>query len=212
MTPAATRPRAREDFGAVFVEAAVIMPLVVLLVLGVIEFGFAWRDVNQVERGLAAAARTGSSIGKGRYADFEVIRAVDASTRGMAGAAIERVVVFQASGLSGTVPPACLGIDVTSNPTGSKGIAGVCNVYSRAQVQTASVGGFGGHPGCAAGSWDSWWCPASRSNVEPNLTYLGVHVRLRYAPFTGVLPGPLVTIDRTAVYRLEPCVPTFESC
>jgi hypothetical protein len=186
--------------------------LVLLLVLATIEFGFAWRDVNQVEHGIAAAARTGSSIAKGRYADFEIIRAVDASTQGMAGAEIERVVVFRATADDGEVPPACLALDVASSPMASRGVTSLCNVYSRAQVQTRFPTGFGGHPGCAPGSWDRWWCPAQRSNIEPDLSYLGVHVRLHYRPLTGILPGPVMTIERTAVYRLEPCVPTFQDC
>lgn len=203
------------DGGVALIEAALVLPLVVLLFLGVVEFGFAWRDVNRIERGLQQAGRVGSSLGIERFADYELLRAVDASMTGMTGASIERVVVFQASGSNGTVPAPCRTMVVSPTSTSAQGSSAArCNVYSPAQVARQSPSGFpdDGSGGCAGGSWDQFFCPRSRSNSGVDLTYLGVYIRAQYRPFTSLLPGPTLTVERTTVFRLEPCIPSVQSC
>ncbi len=51
------RKRTRDESGATLVEFAVTLPLLVLLVLGIIEFGWAFAQVNDVRHGAREAAR-----------------------------------------------------------------------------------------------------------------------------------------------------------
>ena len=55
------RRRERPDRGAVAVEAALITPVLVLLVFGIIEFGLAFRDWLAVTSAVRAGARTAAA-------------------------------------------------------------------------------------------------------------------------------------------------------
>jgi hypothetical protein len=211
------RRREAGERGVALIEAAIVLPLVVLIFLGLVEFGFAWRDVNRIERALQAGGRVASGIGRGRYADFEAIRAIDSALEGITGATLERIIVFEASGTDGRVPAACASMAIhpaTMVAHGSAAAGARCNVYSRAQAGTQSPVGFPGtSTSCSSGSWDSFFCPpTNRTDTGLALTYVGVYIRAEYEPFTSVIDGPTLSIERTTVYRVEPCVPAVQTC
>src|SRR4051794_15371680 len=58
------RRRARGDDGAAIVEAALVMPLVILIVFAIIEFGFAFKDLLTVTSATRAGARTATALSK----------------------------------------------------------------------------------------------------------------------------------------------------
>lgn len=188
----------KRERGATLLEAALILPLLVALFLGVVEFGFAWRDVNAIERGLQTAARVGASASSTRYADYNTLRALDSSLGDLAGATVQRVVIFRSTSADGVVPSGC---------AGGTAVSGVCNVYTAAQLDTENPTGFPDTGAGCVGAWDASWCPMSRDDDLPTPDYLGVWVRLSYDRFTSVIPTPTVTIERTAVFQVEPCVP-----
>ncbi|MEZ5208795.1 MAG: TadE/TadG family type IV pilus assembly protein [Acidimicrobiales bacterium] len=77
-----TTPVARRlhgDEGAVIIEAALALPIIVILVLGILEYGMAFHEGIIIERGLTLVGRTVSNLGASPYADFETLRAVDCS-------------------------------------------------------------------------------------------------------------------------------------
>ena len=195
----------RREGGAVVVEAALVLTFVSMVVFGVIEYGFAYRDVNTIERSLQSAGRVGSGLGRNRFADYETLRSIATSVDNLAGASLQRVIIYKPTGLDGDVPAACLAVAATG--TSAKGVAGTCNVYSPAQVMTASPIGFpdNGSATCGTG-WDQLWCPFARDDTAPNTSGFGVYVEVDYEPFTYVIDHTM-TIERTAVYRVEPCVP-----
>src|SRR5690606_35664184 len=152
------------------VEFALIAPVLVLLALGVLEIGNAWRQGTGLERAAAQGARTVSSQGDGRFADYEALRAIDSATRTLSGIEVTRVVIFNATGrATGDVPPQCL--------TASR--SNLCNTYTGEQVRTVSPAGFSGGslaaPSCA-GSWDALWCPLSRNREANPPLRIGVHI------------------------------------
>ena len=60
------------------------------------------------------------------------------------------------------------------------------------------------NPTCAAGSWDSRWCFTTRSrDIVNGAHFVGVWVEVDYESLTGLLPAT-VTIERKAVFQLEP--------
>ncbi len=203
------------DGGAVVVEAALFTPILVILALGLIEFGFAYKQTNVAERAAGAGGRTAATFADDWRTDYEVLRAIDATFASADKAAqIERVVVWNAKNAN-DVPPACDAL----NPSGfgSFGIntGGVqCNVYSPQQVASESLVGFprtvSGIPpdetiGCAAGSWDADWCPTGRDRIrDPGGTdFVGVEVKVRYTTITGMFMDDIV-IQRSIIFEIDP--------
>lgn len=205
----ATPRRGRGDDGAVLVEFALIAPVLVLLAVGVMEFGFAWREVNRIERVVASASRVGASQANDKYADFDILRTIDAALAG-AHVDVTKVIVYEADGPGDTPPASC-----TALSTG--GVGGVCNVYNATQVGTAnpSVGFpnrlFTDPTGCGSG-WDASWCPITdRERRRPLNDYVGVWIQTTYEGITGLVPTTL-TIERSSVFAIEPCFEGDVNC
>lgn len=192
--------------GAALLEFALVIPVIVALVMGIIEYGNLWRQVGSLERAAHQSARVVAAQANGRFADFEALRAVDAVTRGMSGITVERVIIYRATEEDGKVPDECL----------SAAVAGTCNIYTGAQVQTVSPVGFPSgslsNPTCAAGSWDSSWCPVTRPRSELNPVRVGVHLTVQYESVTGFFPGAPQRVERNAVFQIEPCAQGQSEC
>jgi Flp pilus assembly protein TadG len=193
------------DRGAVLIEFALVAPLLLLLMVGMFEYGNAWRQVGRVERAAQQGARTASSMANHRFADYEALRAIDTATRDLSGLTVERVIIFNATDDDGEVTnPACF--------TGS--VSGQCNTYTGAQVRTTSPSGFSGGSSSAptcAGSLDAAWCPLGRSRTQSTISRVGVHITLTYESVTNLMPVT-VTIERTAVYQVDPCQQGETTC
>jgi len=67
--------RRRED-GATLVEFALVLPLLLLLFIGIMEFGTAFYDFLTVEQAAREGVRTGAFLGTTPDADCEIVRAV----------------------------------------------------------------------------------------------------------------------------------------
>ncbi|MCC5951969.1 MAG: pilus assembly protein [Acidimicrobiia bacterium] len=200
------RPRC-DDRGAVLIEAALVLPVLALLMLGIIEFGMAFRQVNVIDRGSSSAARVGATLGNAPLTDYEILRSVNSTLNTTQRVEIERVIVYRSTTADGAVPPACLAI----NPSGfgAFGVAGTCNVYSAEQVANESLVGFprgaAANPSCAGGSWDANWCPIGRSKDRPNPDVVGVFIEGRYDALTSLIPGTgELMLSQRGVYMLEP--------
>lgn len=193
--------------GAALVEFAIIAPVIILLLMGVLEFGFMWSSANQVERTVQTGARTGSGRGNERFADYDILRAVQSTISGADSLRIERVIVYKSTSADGTVPAECLAVPATG--TGSKGVANVCNVYSAQQVNSDNAGWFSSptveQRTCTSGAWDASWCPTGRRRDLNSPEYLGVYVEAEYQGFTKLFPTNR-DIRRHAVFQVEPCV------
>jgi Tfp pilus assembly protein PilV len=199
--------RARnDDRGIVLIEFVLVAPLLLLIMLGIFEYGNAWRQTGSVERAAQQGARTAASMANHRFADFEALRAIDTATRDLPGLTVDRVVIYRANGsTNGDVPnAACF----------SGSVSGVCNHYTGSQVRSTSPSGFSGGtstaPSCA-GSLDAAWCPLGRSRDQATITRIGVHVTLTYTSVTNLLPTT-ITIERNAVYQIDPCQQGETSC
>jgi hypothetical protein len=190
------------------VELALVMPVLLVLVLGIMDYGFALREANRLERAVSSAARTGATLANYKYTDYEILKSVDAATSGIDGLVVEKVVVYKTDVNGGPPSAACIG--------GS----GECNVYTAAQLaeDNAEVG-FGGRafgqPTSCAGDWDANWCPMSanppapqsrerrRNEVAPP-DYIGVYIEADYEGITNLLPTG-VAMQKYAVFAIEPC-------
>lgn len=197
----APTPRARRlggDDGAVLVELALVLPILVLLGIGVLEYGTAFNDATAAERALLAAGRVLSNEGNARQADQEGLLALSAGLEPGTRSDVRKVIIYKAN-TSSQVPSSCTSASTSGSPP--YGVSGVCNVYTGAQVTGALTGNFSG-ANCSGG-WDVRWCPTSRVR-DPNPDRIGIYAEIHYDPVTGLLPPGGITLKRYVVYQLEP--------
>lgn len=201
------RSKHRSDRGVALIEAAIVLPFLVLLVVGMIEAGFAFRDGNTLARATQQAARSSARLATNPVADYEALRALNTGLSSVTASSIERVIIYDAGDTGDRPPTSCLSLPRPDN-TATVGLGGGvrCNVYSRTQVRSDQPAMFG-----CSGGWDSNFCPASRTRTGDTPTKVGVWVELSYDKVTSVLPGSM-SLTRASVYQLEPCIAGDSTC
>ena len=188
---AAQRARSRQR-GAVLVEAAFVFPFLIMMAMGILEFGTAWRDRLTVQTAVRTATRTGSSLGKDSQSDYNILQSLKSALGGLTTANIQQIIVYKSTAADGSVPSACL--------SGSQ--SGVCNVYTSSDLSAASSS-FG----CGVGAKDVAWCPTSRvvnQSAASGPDYLGVYVRYNRPLITKLFGSGTIAMRDTATFRLEP--------
>lgn len=94
--------RRREERGATLVEAALVYPLLFLLLFGIVEFGLAFKDYLTVSHAARDGARAGATYGNNPAADILILEDVHRalSTVGMSDGI--QVKIFNPLGGTGT--------------------------------------------------------------------------------------------------------------
>jgi hypothetical protein len=189
------RNRRKGSRGAALVEAAIITPLFVLLIFGLLEWGYGFLDRLSVKNASLSGARVGSSEGTNGIADYDILQAVKKSTGGMGDVKIKYVIVYKAASYTASVPAACL-------TASSSGPSVFCNRYTGADFAQAST-----NFGCAPGDIDLSWCPSNRKTAQSGVygppDYIGVFVQGRHDNITGFF-GKGFDFKADTVIRLEP--------
>ena len=72
-TPAARRRRARDDRGAVLVEAAIVLPILFMIVFGILEIGSALKSYSGAANAVRAGGRMASVAGNDADADQAIL-------------------------------------------------------------------------------------------------------------------------------------------
>ena len=189
-----TRDRQR---GAAAVELVVVLPLLILIAMGIIEFGSAWANKLKVETAARGGARVGSGLGASRTADYDLLQAVKSVLTDVGLSNVQYVVVFKSTDAGGAIPSGCSGSAPTSQ-------TGKCNVYTGTQITNLAASQFGGTTSCAVNALDRWWCPTTRQSVQHlGPDYLGVWVKAESGTLTDFFGSPL-GMESAAVMRLEP--------
>lgn len=194
------------DRGAALVEMAIVAPLLILLVFGILEFGLAFQDRLTVSNGTQSAGRVVAALGSQEDADYATLQAVEQSLGllpGAGGAVIKHVQIWKSNG-SGSPVTACAN-------AGNGGAN--CNWYVYKPLTlckwepcpdpTRSGWGYGGS-----------FSPAGRDVTldAGGLDVVGVTVLFSHDWVTGVLPISDVVCTATgtdcwndsALFRLEP--------
>ncbi len=189
--------RVRGDNGSTLVESAIITPVLLLFVFGIFEFGFAFRDYLGVANATRDGAREASVAGNALDADYRMLRAIERASAALPDGALERIVVWEATGPDDTVPAGC------ANGTAS---TGVCNVYSGADltVPETSFGCQAVASGDPVDSPDRFWCPTGREvSVGAGLDYVGIYIRITHQYITGLF-GDDVVFEDQMILKVEP--------
>ena len=92
--------------GAILVELALVAPVLMLIVTGMLEIGMAWNDSLTVVQATRQGARVGSHFGDDMEADRQALLAVTSVLSPEELNRVEYIVIYDASG-SGQVPDPC---------------------------------------------------------------------------------------------------------
>lgn len=171
------------DEGASMLEFAFVLPVLLLLLIGLAEFGLGFRDMLTVNSASREGARVASAVGNAAGADCVAIEAAAAALVGVDIDAVEQVWIYEAAD-DGTPMP------------------GIRQVYRPATGADAAATLV-----CSAG-WvqlENGYPPASRSVVSSDLDLLGVRVIFTHKWVTQVPPfGGVETWTADTIMRLEP--------
>jgi len=181
--------RSRRDRGAVAVEAALIFPVLILILFGVIEFAMVLRD----HVALTSAARSGARIASAqpRLATFATDSAAAVARTGttMPLSTVTEVWVYESNTWGyptngGDINPAQKVENFTSCTTN-------CIVFTPSGSSLVQTGGSWSHTAVNA-------CPG-----DAGMTSVGVLVRGRHSFVTGMFGASMDLTDH-AVLRFEP--------
>lgn len=175
------RLRRDPESGATMLEFAVAAPVVILLVVGLIEFGFAFIDLQTVAGATTSGARVGSAFGPDPNADTVIQAAVSDSLSDLrASSTVKELWIYESNENGDVVDEANLTNKYT--PDGAGGWTVVQEPWTpdmRATDLSLAIG-------------------------VVNRDYLGVRVIFEHAWVTGLLPVPTPTWTEDAVVLLEP--------
>lgn len=208
--------RLRGERGVALLETAIVALMLMSLLIATFELGMGWRSSITNSNAARAGARVASFQGTGYQADYAALLAVGSGLKSVGQASIKRVIIFDATSGSPTVPSACLAVTpsaVLTSPAGVNNASAKCNVYSGAQVSgilngSLSTSNFGTGTNvsgaCQYSKLDRYWCPFTRRNSQATgLDDVGVYVEVSHATFTGLF-GSSFTIRDSEVMQIEP--------
>jgi hypothetical protein len=182
-------------------EAAIVLPMVMALLFGIIEWGYAMYDKQTTTNMSVSGARAASGYANDVLADYQVLQAVKQASSAMQSAKITSVIIYRASVPTDRVPSACK----TASVTDSAGTPG-CNRYVGTDLDLApDQFGCAGPPGPAL-KVDRFWCPKNRKAAASGSNaadYTGVYVEVFHQNATGLF-GASYTFSTDTVYRIEP--------
>ena len=179
----ATR-RFRGDRGAILAEAALITPLFIFILFGILEFGGSFRDYLTLNNGVTTGARKASIAANAPDADFQILTTARKEINAMPLSQVEQVIIFHA-----TRPRARCRSDAsadhrprepvlrttptraTSTPVRSSGRS-----WRRTSAVPAGISIWGGVQRLAS---------SRPGSVRPP-DYIGVYIKIRHKFYTGL--------------------------
>jgi hypothetical protein len=221
------------DRGAALVEAAIALPVCVLLFFGMIAAGSMMKLHSSVANAVRSGGRMASVAGADPMSDKIVLARMAQEAGAIAPDPIEYLVIWHASGPGSAIPPACVPATHATPNVVSMGVSdggidavGACNIY----VRPADPGGAfdmaldrAGHPssyyfGCegtldpqAAHKVDCRWPGKDRRAVTTARAAVGpvvppdfVGVHLRVDHHLGERLFGALTITDSVVNLIEP--------
>lgn len=186
------RERSRGERGVALVEAAVITPLFIALVLAVAEIGLVMNDYLAEASAVRAGARVASTSGSDIYTDYAIIQAINKDGAALPDDRIKLIVVYK---------PTTFGEAPSATCQAGTAVTGVCNVYKVTDL-TRPESDFG----ClTTQSLDKYWCPSNRKTTlsGTGTDYVGVWMKIEH-PWLTKMFGSTKTLTDSSVIRIEP--------
>jgi len=186
------RGRRRGERGAALVEAAIVMPLILLLTFGAIEFGIGFSQ----KAGIEAIARSGAREGAAQSSDPNLANDVATAVNNALGSSslpdMQYLAVYRIPG-DGSPP------DLSENG-GGPGCATNPNGFNDCAIFFFHDGSFdAANP---LGAWDN--DPAVRVLCGPNPDRIGVKIYSRFHFLTNLVGTGDMELDAQSILQLEP--------
>lgn len=178
--------------GATVVEAAIVLPIMLMAIFAVVEYGFLFKDWLTVGHAAREGVRVGATLGDDRFANIELLDTV-AETMGTAAIAdpgMQVRIYNPATGVFDTY---------AFNPSSSicKG-AGDCCLWTPCPDPSPEY--------VASGDYTApTWLPSSRDISAPVTDRIGVRISYFHTYITGLIPGPN-DLTIAVEYQVEPQV------
>ena len=166
--------------GAVAVEFALVLPILVVLTFGIIEFSSAYHDRSMAADAARAGARVGSAQATNPDLTTNVVQSVNAALSTMPAKAPQELWIYKAN--SAGYP---------GSGSGFSSCSADCIKYTWSPSAHAFSGGSG-----------SWPSTNQQACTQP-YDEIGVYVKLNHAFVTGLFGSDLTLTDH-AVFRFEP--------
>ena len=191
--PASRRSRLLGERGGSAVEAVIVTPVVMMLIFGIVEMGFVFKDYLAVAGAVRAGVRIASA--SPRTSTFAQVAANKVALTGgaMNFKDVQQMWVYKVSATS-------------DKPIGYSDFSG-CTTCVKFRWD-AGTNAF-------VPTSDTWSainqnaCSSSSAFGPPDR--IGVYIQLRHAPFTGFVFSNPLTISQASILTLEP-MPVSEGC
>jgi Flp pilus assembly protein TadG len=176
--------------GAALVEFALVVTLMMMLVLGIVEFSIAWNVKSEAEAAVRSGGRTASALTRSSTLTTNAAAAVGAALKSIPSGEPQYVMIYRVPYNGSGAPPASCSANCSKF---------MWNAGTQSFNTTNDLGG--GWPASAQGN--------NCSISDPNqYDQVGVYVNVLH-PFIALqnfVPGmgSHVTLDPYAVFRLEP--------
>jgi hypothetical protein len=193
----------RDERGAAMVEFAIILPLVLLLTFGLIDFGFAFADAAGIKSATRSGARIGSALSKQDGQLQSITTAVNAGLGNSTRAQATEITIYAAAPGGFTPRDSCTGTEI-GNGWMCYGQVIPANAPDRFNLSQADVDAWDN----AVGKQDA--CPAIGTHITA--WKLQVVVKAKY-PFLTKFVGTNINLREKVLIDLEPtstgnCAPT----
>jgi hypothetical protein len=179
-----TRRRKGED-GATLVEAAIILPVLILIIVTIMELGLAFKDFLTTDFAAKEGARVGALAGNDVDADCDIIQAIVAGYSATDFDDLQGITIFEV------------------NPSGAP-MGGTSNTWTFPNNPSDDPSDCADWNQSAPGAWP----PAARDVLVgggADLDIIGITIDTQHDWITGVPPWRgRMNIIRTAIQRLEP--------
>jgi hypothetical protein len=171
--------RRQDQQGATLIEAAIILPMLIFILISLMEMGVAFKDFLTTDFTVKEGARIGSVVGNDIDADCSIVTTMVANFSANDLAKLDEIRIWEVSD--------------SGNPTGNQ------NTWSYNTSQDPLDCGLGWSK---IGNWPS----TSRGvTVSGGLDIIGITIDTKHNWITGVPPwSGTMEIVRTAIQRLEP--------
>jgi Flp pilus assembly protein TadG len=173
--------------GQAMVEFAMMLPLLVVLAVGILEFGMLFKDHVGIHYAAREGARAGAAASRNPNADCTILRAVSTTMQTMPYDDLQRVRIFRAADDGTCADSPCLE-----------------DVYYRAGSSSTCLEGWV----VDRANWPPDGDPGRRNDPLPT-DAIGVTVQFNHTFFLNFVPGTEVTtiaIEDTAYNQIEPLI------
>ncbi len=183
------------DRGAAIVEAALAIPLLLLVIMGSIEFGFAWEARSTSASGVRTGILRAATVGDRPETDMRILQSVIGEVGPENVGNIEWVIIFDAQGADKEAAIA----DCDNNPFSPgcvvyrtaflNNLAATTNAqaFQDAQFDDGRGATIAGAYQCDTSRIDRGFCASGRSDNDQDIE-IGVAVRYNHEWFTGIFP------------------------